>query len=318
MLITFPETVAPSPPPADRVVDAGDVERLRQRLELEPGIDLSEIAWAPEPLLVGEGWDNTVWDIGSHLDGTPLALRVARRASAERLLAHEAIVLRHLLGRAEQLAMRIPRVYGTADVAVLTSWIPGHDVTSSTDDELACIGGRLAETLGDLHGIAPRSLAGANPVRGCPLDSRLPLFDELTRRIELSAGERARTREVWEAGLRATPWRGPALLLHGDPHPANVVIPDDGGSTVLIDFGDTTAGDPASDLGALGLYGDHDHLLEQYLERADWPCSQDPAVRAALRLRARAWSVLYALSLLTAYEPERGLGRRARMLLDRL
>jgi hypothetical protein len=44
-------------------------------------------------------------------------------------------------------------------------------------------------------------------------------------------------------------WAGPALWLHGDLHPANVLTAD-GTICGVIDFGDLFAGDPACDLAA--------------------------------------------------------------------
>ncbi|MFN8147570.1 MAG: phosphotransferase [Candidatus Nanopelagicales bacterium] len=50
------------------------------------------------------------------------------------------------------------------------------------------------------------------------------------------------------AGRRARGARvaSPPLWLHGDPHPLNLVADDDG-LAGLLDFGDLTGGDPASD-----------------------------------------------------------------------
>lgn len=55
-------------------------------------------------------------------------------------------------------------------------------------------------------------------------------------------------RAVWDDAVAAPDWTGPALWLHGDLHPANVLTAD---STIcgVIDFGDF-AGDPAGDLAA--------------------------------------------------------------------
>lgn len=51
-------------------------------------------------------------------------------------------------------------------------------------------------------------------------------------------------RAVWEDAAAAPDWSGPALWLHGDPHPANVLTAD-GTICGVIDFGDLCAGDPA-------------------------------------------------------------------------
>ena len=52
---------------------------------------------------------------------------------------------------------------------------------------------------------------------------------------------------VQDAALAAPRYDGPPVWLHGDLHPANILV-NDGQVSGVIDFGDITAGDPASDL----------------------------------------------------------------------
>lgn len=309
---------AVAPPRADRGIGVLEVERLRSRLVPEGDVDLSQVAWAPAPLLIGEGWDNTIWDIGSLPDGTALALRVARREIAVELLAHETLVLRHLAPRREEFAMRIPAVLATADAAMLGAWVFGHAAVEARPSDQERCADALVRTLAALHGPAPGDLP-RNAVRGCPLANR----DRSTRRdldaAPLAHGITARALQVWEDGLAAPVWEGPDLLLHGDPHPANVVVADDG-APVLIDFGDTTPGDPATDLGALALHrpdalADDGDLLAIYRAEARWDGIQDPRVWDALVRRARAWSMSMAAAILTAHRPDDGLGRCASRLL---
>jgi aminoglycoside phosphotransferase (APT) family kinase protein len=59
-------------------------------------------------------------------------------------------------------------------------------------------------------------------------------------------------RAVWDDAAAAPDWAGPALWLHGDLHPANVLTAD-GTICGVIDFGDLCAGDPAWDLAAVWL-----------------------------------------------------------------
>ncbi len=54
-------------------------------------------------------------------------------------------------------------------------------------------------------------------------------------------------RQRWERIVATRPWAGPPLWVHGDPHPGNVLV-HDGAVRAVIDFGDLTAGDPATDL----------------------------------------------------------------------
>lgn len=312
-----------APPRADRAIGVFEVERLRGVLVAEPDVDLTPVAWAPAPLLLGEGWDNTIWDVGSLPDGTPLALRVARREVAVELLEHEVLVLRHLAGRADALPMRLPGLLATADASVLVTWIFGHTALDGDDAEQTQCATALASMLAALHGAPPAGL-DRNPVRGCPLadrDERLraDLDDVLAPEPDLAA----RALGVWETGLAAPVWTGPDVLLHGDPHPANVIVADDGSAPVLIDLGDTTPGDPASDLGALALHradalAPGSELLGIYRREASWPGIDEDAVFDALVLRARAWTVRLAVTMLAAHGPDEGLGRAAARALRAL
>jgi aminoglycoside phosphotransferase (APT) family kinase protein len=54
---------------------------------------------------------------------------------------------------------------------------------------------------------------------------------------------------LWDRLVFTPPWTEEPVWLHGDPHPANFLIAGDG-SLVVLDFGDLSAGDPATDLAA--------------------------------------------------------------------
>ncbi|MFJ4836411.1 phosphotransferase [Streptomyces sp. NPDC088747] len=95
-------------------------------------------------------------------------------------------------------------------------------------------------------------------------------------------------RAVWEDAAAAPDWTGPALWLHGDLHPANVLTAD-GTICGVIDFGDLCAGDPACDLAAPWVLlpdGAVDRFYEAYRPTPD----------AATLRRARGWAVLRALA----------------------
>ncbi|WP_268960755.1 phosphotransferase [Rhodococcus sp. T7] len=79
---------------------------------------------------------------------------------------------------------------------------------------------------------------------------------------------------------------GAPLWLHGDLHPANVVVRE-GMLTGVIDFGEMCAGDPATDLSAAWI------LLPASAARRFF----DAYGRAdnAMITRARGWAVLRAL-----------------------
>jgi aminoglycoside phosphotransferase (APT) family kinase protein len=86
-----------------------------------------------------------------------------------------------------------------------------------------------------------------SPGRGVPLRTLQREVDEGFARIEIDDADAVR--KIWAEALAAPEWTGPPLWLHGDLHPANVVVTD-GALAGVIDFGDMSIGDPAVDLAA--------------------------------------------------------------------
>jgi aminoglycoside phosphotransferase (APT) family kinase protein len=145
----------------------------------------------------------------------------------------------------------------------------------------------LAAFLRELHRPAPGE-APVNPTHGGPLSRHAKgIADWLA---VLGADERAAAaRRVWDDAATAPEWDGAPLWVHGDLHPANVVVVD-GTLSGVIDFGELCAGDPAADLAAAWVLlpaGTASRFLGAY-GRAD-----DATVR-----RARGWAVLRALVLI--------------------
>ena len=309
--------IAPVLPPADLPVDLRRVELLCAWLRPEEGVELERISWAIGKRPRGEGWDNVLWPIGT-LDGAPLVLRIARRRSSRALLGREVTVLRRLRGLGTTLPMDLPRVIATAEDAVAVEWIDG--VTAAEADAVTQeqVAEDLARMLATIHsGPAPEVVR--NPVRGVPLVNRAEFFAADLDRAGLDEDAARRVAEIWRAGIDAEEWQGRELLLHGDPHPGNVVVPSptSPGAVTLIDWGDTTRGDPASDLGALLLHSSRSTtgLLEVYRASAAWTGIEDDAIWEALRTRARAWAVRMALALVLVYPEGHSLGRIGRRLL---
>ncbi len=107
---------------------------------------------------------------------------------------------------------------------------------------------------------------------------------------------------MWER-LSSTPrWDGPALWLHGDLHPANMLTAD-GSLAAIIDWGDITAGDPATDLAVAWMMFDRPHR-----DRLRSVTGTDDATWH----RAGGWALSLALAYLTgdAESPMPAIGRR--------
>ena len=107
--------------------------------------------------------------------------------------------------------------------------------------------------------------------------------------------------------LAATPgWTGPPLWLHGDLHPLNVLV-HEGRLSAVIDFGDVTAGDPATDLSVAWMLFDPS---ARRVFRAAVGAVDDDTWR-----RARGWAVSLALAYLAGSADSPTLARIGRETL---
>ena len=303
----------PAPPRADLPVDIARIRRITEHWVPEPGVPWERCTWDIGTQPLGEGWDNVLWPVGE-LDGQLLVARVARRAGARALLSRELIVLRLLGAEDAVLTMRIPVPLATGSDAVLIPWVQGTTAAATDDEGRSVTARELARMLGLVHSLPVPSIE-RNPVRGVPLAARADAFAADLGRADLGPGRRRRALAQWEQGIAAPVWDLEDRLLHGDPHPGNIVVPDGRGPAALIDWGDATTGDPASDLGALLLHDPSAEVLGDYRVAASWPGIEDDGVWDALTRRAGAWGTRMALSLSGAYGPDHPLGRSGRRLL---
>jgi aminoglycoside phosphotransferase (APT) family kinase protein len=103
----------------------------------------------------------------------------------------------------------------------------------------------LAAFLAALHQPAPDHAPAGRHRRGGPLadtgEGFAHFLEEATGRGLISDPDAVR--EVWDDALAAPGWTGPALWLHGDLHPANLLTRD-GTFCGVVDFGDMCAGGP--------------------------------------------------------------------------
>ena len=242
---------------------------------------------AARPLrFLSEGWDNSLWRVGDDL-----VARLPSRQMAADLVAREIEWLPRLVDR---VPLRIPAPVRVGEPTAaypwawtLTPWLDGTDaITTDPADDLVTaerMGGFVAAMHRDP---APAGL-GPNPVRGVPLSTR---HDPTVERIAMLAEwvDPAVLRRVWDECCEAPEWPEPPRWLHGDLHRGNVLV-DDGVVTAVIDFGDTCAGDPATDLSTAWVVVRTPEGRRRFAEFVD-------ADEATWR-RARGW----ALSLGTAY-----------------
>ncbi len=239
------------------------------------------------PLLeVEAGWDNAIFRLGSDL-----AVRLPRRALSAVLVAHEQRWLPDLAQRIS-LPTSAPLRAGRPGSGFpwswsICRWLPGTSALVTEPDDPFGAAEVLGRFVSELHHPAPDD-APDNPWRGVPLSERAGRVHEELDRL----GDRVDGTAVlacWSELLATPPWTGPPMWLHGDLHPGNILV-DGGGVSAVIDLGDLTSGDPATDL-AVGWM-----LL---------PPPARPAFRAAAGAidddtwtRGRAWALTLALAIL--------------------
>src|SRR4051794_37219240 len=203
---------------------------------------------ARRPLrLLAFGWDNVVYRLGDDL-----VVRLPRRQVAAELIEHEQQWLPQL---APHLPLPIPAPVfvgrpgsGYAWHWSVTPWFDGDNALRTPPDDLLDAAVVLGRFCAALHQPASPG-APANPVRGGPLTTRRTRLESALAAAAPTV-DRDAVQALWDE-LAARPlWGGPPVWLHGDLHPGNIVV-HDGRVAAVIDFGDITAGDPATDL-ALG------------------------------------------------------------------
>jgi aminoglycoside phosphotransferase (APT) family kinase protein len=241
--------------------------------------------------VLANGWDNLLCRLGDEL-----IVRLPRRALAATLVAHEQQWLPTL---ARQLTLPIPAPIRVGEPSAGYPWrwsivpfLPGQPAASKPPADSAEAAVVLAEFLASLHTPADPD-APINRYRGVPLAVRGEIFAEAVSRLSGSINTAAVT-AAWASALAAPGWHGPPMWLHGDLHPANILV-DHGCVSAVIDFGDITAGDPAADLAvAWMLLPRNAHLAFRaaYAEACQYNTTED------LWERARGWALALALVFL--------------------
>ena len=148
----------------------------------------------------------------------------------------------------------------------------------------------LATFLLSLH-VPAEAGVPVNSVRGVPLRDRdAAVRERLQDRVRYP--QAAELEAVWTQAREAGAWHGPAMMLHGDLHPGNILLEADGSLAGVIDFGDVGAGDPAVDLAAGWLMfdaGARQRFIGAFgslVDRDTWT-------------RARGWALVLSTAMLS-------------------
>jgi aminoglycoside phosphotransferase (APT) family kinase protein len=272
-------------PPAEVSIDESVVRQLLR--EQHP--DLAKL-----PIrLAATGWDNMTYRLGD-----ALAVRLPRIRGAVDLLRHEQTWLPWIAESLRDVPLTIPVPQRVGQPGKhfpwpwsVVPWVPGrcadHQALPASD---AVVFGRF---LASLHVPAPE-LFPRNGYRGVALRTQAATVAAGLRAQVIptaAGGQEARPdvlSRIWQRALRA-PIDTPEVRLHGDLHPRNLVV-GDGRLAAVIDWGDMTVGDPATDLAAAWMLfppSAHEQVLREYGGISDHT-----------RARARGWALFFGFSLL--------------------
>ncbi|MEV4705123.1 aminoglycoside phosphotransferase family protein [Actinoplanes sp. NPDC049316] len=216
---------------------------LREQHPDLAGLSLREVAG---------GWGNQMWRLGDDL-----AVRLQRMDPSPDLQLKER---RWLPTLAPRLPLPIPTPVrsGTPSARfpklwTVMTWVHGEPLDHATITRGDHAADALAAFLTALHVQAPADAPPATDFGTHPKDSRGG-FEHFLAAVDLAgsgfAGDDVRA--VWDDAAATSAWPGPPVWVHGDLHPANVVVAD-GTLAGIVDFGALFAGDPAWDLGAAWL-----------------------------------------------------------------
>jgi len=263
---------------------------------------------------VSGGWGNQMWRLGDDL-----AVRMQRMDTSPDPQLKERRWLPSLAARLP-LPIPVPLRDGAPSerfpkIWTVMTWVEGtpldHGSITRGDHAAEALSGFLRA----LHVEAPADAPTASDFGAHPKDCAegFEHFFQAVAPTDLAD----EIREVWGEAVAAPGWEGPPVWVHGDLHPANVVV-GDGTLAGVVDFGALVAGDPAWDLAAAWLLlpaGGASRFFDSYAQ----------ADEAAVR-RARGLAVMRSLFLMAMGQAgDRGLpggkpnwGPAGRSALDRV
>lgn len=262
---------------------------------------------------VAAGWDNEI-----HRIGTGHAVRLPRRKEGAPLVEHEQRWLPEL---AEVLPLPIPAptyagrpAFGFPWHWSVVPWIEGIPFTHAPALESKTVIDQLTRFLSALHTPAP-AIAPVNLHRGGPLADREQIVADRLHTIEpliYELGlEMTPIQSLW-AELVATPeWGDEPTWLHGDLHPMNLLVR--GGKIAgVIDFGDITSGDPATDLSIAWMVLHDDAERNSFRQLS---AINGRSIDVHTWKRARAWALSHATAVLESSSDDPSMRRMAEITL---
>jgi hypothetical protein len=296
----------------------GHVTYLAEVAAAPPGLTPAEIDRTPQPLRaayaeVGGPATTLAWAAGQIGPAVARQLRTWNLSAIWRLdrgdqpvalikqvppfFAHEPAAIR--LIEAACPGLTPPLLAHDREGRMLLGYLPGddgHGAGPEVCDRIAELFHPVQEQFADRAEVL--TAAGLPDRRELDLTYAQPYRDEIPGLSELLDDVPRRLAEITACGL-------PATLVHGDLHPGNVRIGDDGRLT-LMDWGDCFAGHPAMDvLRLIGHLTDPEPVLARWAYRWELsrPGSEPRRAAELMRPMAMLWAAGTYARFLASIEP---------------
>ena len=235
---------------------------------------------------VDAGWDNAMFRLGDQL-----SVRLPRRQAAAPLIQNEQTWLPRL---SAHLPIPVPTPYRLGLPCQnypwrwsVSPWLAG--VPADQAEPHANQASLFASFLRSLHTPAPLH-APSNALRGVPLKQRAASVEERMRQLEGKTNLITQSiRNTWRMALN-TPIDIQATWIHGDLHARNVLV-DNGAISGVIDWGDMTSGDIATDLASIWMLFSERKVRQKVI--AEYANASDATLQ-----RAKGWAILFGVVLL--------------------
>ncbi len=246
---------------------------------------------------LSEGYDNANFRLGnSHL------IRLPRRTLGSELISNEIIWLPKL---EPLLPIPVPSPVhvgkATKDYPWLWTINPFFEGTSALNQSLKESElQRLIIFLKELHQINPEGVP-ENPYRDLPLSEKATSIQRHITTLE-SKGIKITEDilQIWKMAAEE-PIDSNQTLIHGDLHPDNIIL-NNRKIEAVIDWGDLTKGDPATDLASIWM------LTDDPIIRSD--AFDEYGATPSTILRSKGWAIFYGITFLTISKYQ-SLGKRA-------
>ncbi len=261
---------------SDATIQIGE-EMVKQLLASQHP-DMSHLALK----YMDQGWDNALFSLGSKY-----LVRLPRRKIAAQLIKNEQTWL-PIIAKKLPLPTPVPFRIGKPDKNYpynwsILPWFKGQTAAEqSMDNDQALIYARFLKAL---HFSASHK-APKNPLRGVLLQKRAKKVEEGFIVLKSKTNLISKNIEIiWEDALKTTPNDTPCWI-HGDLHPKNIIV-EKQKIQAIIDWGDLTAGDPATDLASIWML--YNNIDMQHNVMKTYNLSE------TLLARAKGWAVFFGV-----------------------